>query len=565
MIRYLLLSLLLVGCAGGPKPTPGSRVNPRPADPIYPGLEEALAQAGIDSRGPLLNTEVLDARSPSLFTSGLGWYGGLSRDAMLGPRFGADLVKELDRSVAAEQPVSQALQVILGLSGMAVTSPRAAPAVGKVEIPDKVPAQLREALGPILTALVAVKEADVGTPRMLRAAIKLAQAVEGARLSRFVGLKVDAWWYVPGLGKVILAGPGDDVHSYAKPRSLGASVALLLDTGGADTYRMPAGANTPGESLASVHIDLGGDDKYEAAVAGQGSGQRGVGLLWDLGGGADAYHTAGAGQGAGANGVGVLFDDGGNDKYTGVRGAQGAGMDGVGILLDLGGDDQYETFTRSQGFGGPGGHGVLYDRAGNDKYRADPGDPKQGGVLRFPSPQLPHGGNASLSQGAAAGLRDDKGGQHRVGGVGLLRDRAGDDSYEAGVFAQGAGYWFAAGYLFDDAGNDQYDALWYAQGAAAHFALGLMRDGGGDDRYNLRLKPVSSSLGLGHDLAAGWHLDLGGNDQYRAPPLSLGQASSDGAGILYNLGGQDAYQGANPSAGDGASWGDDKGVGIDTP
>ena len=95
--------------------------------------------------------------------------------------------------------------------------------------------------------------------------------------------------------------------------------------------------------------------------------------------------------------------------------------------------------------------------------------------------------------------------------------------------------------------------------------MGLLRDGGGDDRYNLRLKPVSSSLGLGHDLAVGWHLDLGGNDRYRAPPLSLGQASSDGAGILYNMGGQDTYQGANPSAGDGAFWGEDKGVGMDTP
>ena len=429
MNRYLLLSLLLAGCAGGPKPAPGAQVDPRPADPIYPGLEEALAQAGIDSRGPLLNLEALEARSPALFTSGLGWYGGLSKEAMIGPRFGAELVKELDRSVAAEQPVSQALQVILALSGKRVTSPRAAPTVGDVKIPDKVPAQLAEALGPILTALAAIKEADAGTHRMLRAAIKLAQAVEGARLKRFAGSKVDAWWYVPGLGKVILAGPGDDTHSYPGPRSLGASVALLLDTGGSDIYRMPAGANTPGESLASVHIDLGGDDKYEAGEFGQGAGQRGVGLLWDLGGGADTYQTAGSGQGAGAHGVGVLLDDGGDDKYVGVRGAQGAGMDGVGVLIDLGGDDKYDTFTRSQGFGGPGGHGVLYDAAGNDKYRADPGDPEQGGELRYPSPQLPNSGNASLGQGAAAGMRDDNNGQHRVGGVGLLRDRAGDDSY----------------------------------------------------------------------------------------------------------------------------------------
>jgi len=531
---------------------------------VYPGLEDALIQAGLDPRGALLDAETLEKRAPSLDTSKASWFAGLGRDAMAGPRFGADMAQALDKAAASERPVSLALEAILAQSGqdpvsaLAPTGDSAAP-----EIPAKVPAELRKALAPVLKAAGEFKAAHAGTSQMTRAAIRLARAVEDAKLTRFAGQKVDAWFHVPGLGKVIIGGPGDDTHAHPKPTSLGASVVLLLDTGGADTYQMPAGANTPGESLVSVHIDLGGDDKYEAVGGGQGSGQRGVGLLWDLGGGADSYKVGDAGQGSGGQGVGVLFDDGGDDTYTGERGVQGAGIDGVGLLMDLGGNDKYETFTRSQGFGGPSGVGVLYDRAGDDKYRADPGDPAHGGELRYPSPQLPRKGNASLSQGAAAGVRDDKTKQHRAGGVGLLRDLSGDDSYEAGVFAQGAGYWFAAGYLLDDAGKDQYDALWYGQGAAAHFALGLLRDGGGGDRYNQRMKPVSSSLGLGHDLAAGWHIDLGGDDQYTAPPLSLGQGSGQGAGILYNRGGQDTYSGANPSAGDGASWGDDRGVGID--
>ena len=564
MSRSILLSLLLAGCAGTPQRGSGPEVDPRPGDPVFPGLEEALARAGLDPRGPLLDPELMESRAPAMFTSGLPWYGGLSKEAMIGPRFGARLARALDKDLAGEGPMSGALSTIAGLSGNPPPALKAGSAAA-VEIPDKVPADLAKALAPILAALAQVTEESAGTPGMLQAAIKLAEAVEGAKLKRFAGLKVNAWWHAPGLGKVILAGPGDDTHTYQAPRSLGTSVALLLDTGGDDKYLMPAGANTPGESVVSVHIDLGGDDSYQAKGAGQGAGTRGVGLLWDLGGGADTYEVGGAGQGSAAEGVGVLLDDGGDDKYKGERGVQGAALSGVGLLLDLGGNDRYETFTRSQGYGGPDGYGVLYDRSGDDHYRADPGDPAQGGTLRYPSPQLPNSGNASMSQGAASGVRDDEGRQHRVGGVGLLRDLSGDDSYMAGVFAQGAGYWFAAGYLLDDAGKDQYDALWYGQGAAAHFALGLLRDGGGDDLYNQRLKPVSSSLGLGHDLAVGWHLDLGGDDIYKAAPLSLGQASSDGAGVMYNYGGQDSYQGANPSAGDGATWGDDKGVGIDTP
>ena len=566
LISAALTALVaLSGCSGGARATAPPAPTAAPANTPYPGLEEALAGAGLDPLGPPLNTGTLKSRAPALHTGDLPWFKAISSETMAGPRFGAELVRKLDRAIAGEQPVNGALKVVAGLLAAPGSQGNPGGTHASPEIPASVPEDMRAALTPILVALARVNAADADTPRLLQAAIKLAAAVEQADLGRFAGREVKAWWHAPGLGKVIIAGPGDDTHAYPTPRTLGDSVAFLLDTGGADQYKMPAGANTDGESKASVHVDLGGDDAYVTTKGGQGAGSNGVGLLWDLGKGADTYQASAGAQGSGARGVGVLLDDGGDDTYKGERGSQGAGMDGVGLLLDLGGNDRYDTFTRSQGFGGPGGVGVLYDLSGNDSYRADPGDPGQGGKLRFPAPQLPERGTASMSQGAGVGERDDKGRHHRTGGVGLLRDRAGDDSYMAGVFAQGAAYWFALGMLFDDAGRDQYDALWYGQGAAAHFALALLREGGGGDRYNKRLKPASSSLGLGHDLAVGWHLDLGGDDHYRAPPLSLGVSSSEGAGIMYNRGGKDEYTGPSPGAGDGASWGEARGIGVDVP
>src|SRR5437870_3451412 len=46
------------------------------------------------------------------------------------------------------------------------------------------------------------------------------------------------------------AAPGDD------------AIALLLDTGGNDTYRVPVGATTSLNHFAAVAVDLGGNDTY---------------------------------------------------------------------------------------------------------------------------------------------------------------------------------------------------------------------------------------------------------------------------------------------------------------
>jgi hypothetical protein len=279
----------------------------------------------------------------------------------------------------------------------------------------------------------------------------------------------------------------------------------------------------------------------------QGSGVLGVGLLWDLGGGNDTYASLALSQGAGSLGVGVLFDDGGDDRYVAENTSQGSALFGIGALLDGAGEDEYRTFFASQGFGYVRGVGVLADGGGDDRYFADPGDPKVGGDPLYPSSQLPGQGNTSMCQGAGFGRRDDTYKRYMGGGHGVLFDRAGNDHYTASVFAQGAGYWLGFGVLTDRAGNDRYEGLWYVQGASAHFALGFHFDAAGDDLYNAGFPVRATSIGVGHDFSGALHFDGGGNDAYTAPGLSLGCGNSQGVGGLVNRGGVDTYtpSGAN--------------------
>jgi hypothetical protein len=408
---------------------------------------------------------------------------------------------------------------------------------------------------------------------LYRAAVRLAAAVEGAGLARFAGESASFNVDTP-LGRIILAGPQKHSYDPADART-GAAIALLLDTGGDDTYRIPAGATASARNPVSVLVDLGGKDSYgykqvpssydgkrlvsdadgrQAGTTGtltgpvslseqsrQGAARLGVGLLWDLGQQDDSYTSLRMSQGFGAMGVGVLYDDGGDDVYRGEDGVQGSGVFGIGLLLDGGGNDEYRTYHLSQGFAYVNGVGLLYDAAGNDVYWADPGDPAQGGDPLYYTPQLPGKGNSSFVQGAGFGRRDDARGHYMSGGLGVLRDRAGNDSYTCSVFGQGTGYWFGTGILADAEGDDAYDGLWYVQGSTAHFALSIFTDGKGNDSYNAKLTPNATSIGVGHDFSVSWHLDLGGDDSYRAPGLSLGSGNDNGIGVMVNLGGTDSY------------------------
>lgn len=325
---------------------------------------------------------------------------------------------------------------------------------------------------------------------------------------------------------------------------------LVIDTGGADTY-LNVPANASPQNFASVTIDTNGLDTYlsDPALAGStvaawskrnsGAGKAGPGgalcgyaVLIDAEGD-DVYRSHRSGLGASKFGVACLLDRSGKDTYDAYADAQGFGQFGVGILEDLEGDDSYSGFSQVQGVGQTAGVGALIDRAGTDKYVANET------TIDFPSAQSAQH-NVSMSQGAGNGRRADYlDGHSLAGGVGLLYDQAGNDSYSCGVFGQGVGYWMGVGMLWDEDGNDRYLGQWYIQGAAAHFAVGYLEDNAGKDRYEA---PMNMALGAGHDFSLGMLVERAGDDEYIGPNLSLGAGNANGIGAFFDLTGNDSYK-----------------------
>lgn len=420
--------------------------------------------------------------------------------------------------------------------------------------------------------------AKVDMARIARAATRLSAAIENAGLDRFAGLDIPSLTVRTTAGDIVIRGAGVDKDSDELAKST-RPVLLWIDTGGNDVHRTTAGGASATQ-LVSVMLDLGGDDQYGYAASDAGTSTRlpadekgrlssgptasrvprqggaffGIGLSFDFGSGNDTYRSLAMAQGAGALGVGVLFDQGGNDDARAEVLSQGAAVAGVGLLVDGAGNDVRRTFIRSQGYGATGGVGILSDQAGNDTYFADPGTPSLGGDLLYPSALLdgknvPLLGNQSNVQGAGEGRRGVTGAYAIVsGGLGILRDRSGDDHYQAGAFAQGSGLEEGVGALLDDSGADDYEALAYAQGAGIHRALGLLVDGSGNDSYNATYPIQATSLGVGHDYGVGMLADLGGADDVHAPTLALGAGSANGAGLFLASGGDDAFTAATAAS-----------------
>ncbi len=344
------------------------------------------------------------------------------------------------------------------------------------------------------------------------------------------------------LGRIAVHGSQDDTY---EPRAY----LLILDTGGADTYRA-GGGNTSASHGASIIVDLAGNDRYASAPAMDatplaqlparkgrrapafGGGVLGYGMVLDRAG-ADLYRSAGCTQGFGAFGTGALLDLSGDDHYDCHTLGQGAARFGVGVLADRVGADDYKCFTTSQGFGETKGFGLLADMgADKDAYEANDT------VIDFPSPQSAQH-NATLAQGMGYGRRADYTDGHSLsGGVGVLADDGGANSYACGIFGQGVGYWYGVGMLLSGVGNDTYTGAWYVQGSEAHFAVGVLDDAGGNDTYKATM---NMAQGAGHDFGIGFLLDRGGNDRYEAPNLSLGGGNANGIGLFWDASGDDTY------------------------
>ena len=372
----------------------------------------------------------------------------------------------------------------------------------------------------------------------LAAAVAKAQeTVQSVPEGEKFGVQFETIW-----GRIVLSGGGDSRHD-------GQNVLLLIDTGGNDTY-INAPTNDSVSNWLSIVIDTRGDDKYVSddylvengittwdkrkegrAKPGPCSATFGFSYLVDSRGD-DLYRSHASAFGSASFGVAMLVDKQGNDSYDAYCDSLGFGKFGIGILEDWEGKDRYLGFTQVQGVGLTGGIGALIDRAGDDTYIANDG------VLDFPSPQSDRH-NVSMAQGAGYGMRSDYLTGHSLsGGIGLLYDQGGNDTYSCGVFGQGAGYWEGVGILWDEKGDDKYHGIWYVQGAAAHYAIGYFEDLDGTDTYRA---DMNMAQGAGHDFSTGYMLDRAGNDSYTAPNLSLGAGNANGIGVFIEFAGNDTY------------------------
>ncbi len=362
--------------------------------------------------------------------------------------------------------------------------------------------------------------------KMIEATEDFVAAVETVASPGTFRLSLETPW-----GEILLTGSGSDTLRSSDP-------LLLLDFGGNDVYPGIVAATPAPDRPLSIALDLGGNDLYETDEGlTQGAAILGVGLLWDHQGN-DQYFAGTISQGAAQLGFGLLVDENGEDTYRATEVAQGAGLLGVAGLVDLGGNDTYYLYGNGQGDGEFGGIGFLVDAQGNDHYEAEPlssvfdrGDYHS----RFKI-------NANNAQGFGGGRRGDGSDGHSwAGGMGILVDLEGDDTYKSGNWSLGTGYWFGVGLLVDEQGNDVYESCYFTQASGAHFAIGALIDEAGDDQH-LLFETAGAALGFGWDFTEAFFLDRKGNDTYRARIISIGVAQIRSQAFFFDLAGNDQYE-----------------------
>lgn len=368
----------------------------------------------------------------------------------------------------------------------------------------------------------------VDLDRILSAGHRLARVVDSVE-PRLAGLNHQQSETVKlriGGIPVVLGSVQDDHHSDR-------DAMLTIDFGGNDTY---TGRHGAGIGYASVHLDLGGNDRYDVPDASLGVGILGVGIARARVG-HDLYTTKSFALGVGIAGVGIFERLGGHDTYRSVACAQGFGFFGVGILRDSAGNDDYRLEIMGQGAARTKGVGWLIDEQGSDRYSAG------GTVLSQP---LFATATYGFAQGFSTGFREDSGGE--AGGIGLLTDHGGDDVFSGGTYVQAASYWFALGSLYSAAGNNRYTAYHYAQSSAMHICSAYLFDLAGDDIYAIQ---VGAGHAIGHDYGVAFFLDRAGDDIYAGRDTQPGLGNANGLGIFVDAGGIDRYAGT-PGVGNAA-------------
>jgi hypothetical protein len=314
--------------------------------------------------------------------------------------------------------------------------------------------------------------------------------------------------------------------------------ALAIDLGGDDTWTQAALADDA-TRLASVVLELDGNDAYESDGRGPAYAATGCALLVDAKGN-DKYVGKRLGQGASSVGFAALLDRGGNDQYSAEDFVQGYSFGGVGLLLDREGKDSYSAWAYAQGAGMGPCFAALADGKGDDHYVANGhwpdvyGDSGEGSF---------HG----ASQGYCTGFRE---GELLPGGFATLVDLDGKDDYESGNFSQGGAYFYGFGLMYDGGGDDVNHGWRYSQGFGVHQAAGMRWDAGGNDLY---VTKCAANCGSAWDEGVGFLVDDGGDDQYDVGGLALGGAAETAFAVLLDGGGNDRYGGGGGNDSQGGS------------
>lgn len=338
------------------------------------------------------------------------------------------------------------------------------------------------------------------------------------------------------LGEVVFGSHGNDEYN--------STHSFIIEPGGNDRYNesvaMSAGLLKSDSfwsrcyTAASFLIDIAGDDTYKGLNVAAAFG--GAAVLIDCAGD-DFFKTSSFSCGAAIFGIGALINLGGDDIYIGDTFCQGAGLFGIGLLADNTGNDIYRAAKFAQGFGYTMGIGALSDDEGVDNYFAG------GKYLHIPL--LPTN-YQSLSQGFGFGMRDAA-----SGGIGILADASGNDTYSVEVYGHGSSYWLAGGILVDGGGNDIYTSTHYCAGTGIHLSAGILLDRSGNDHYFCK-----NGVGVGgsHDYAVGLLCDLEGDDYYQVSGCGIGAGHTNGVGILLDGGaGYDGYSANHSPSIGGAS------------
>lgn len=307
------------------------------------------------------------------------------------------------------------------------------------------------------------------------------------------------------------------------------NLLFLADLAGNDFYKVDGGKVF--SAIPQFIVDYSGDDHFESGQRSNPSAGVGtVAVLVDFEGD-DKYESSLLGQGSAVLGIGLLLDLAGDDNYRARRFGQGYGFFGVGMLFDQAGDDDYRIEALGQGLGLTEGLGKLLDGKGDDHYLAKGGIPTNYGTSGLWD---------AWAQGVGLGPRG-----FAPGGIGILIDGSGMDSYDGGSFAQGGGYHLGLGVFRDDgASADDYLGTRYNFGWAAHGGVGYFNEAGGDDHYSTRHIVAS---GLAWDKSIALFQDHSGDDNYMLGDFSLAAAGYQSIAQFIDYDGADVYANVMPA------------------